>query len=197
MQARVFAERGEKSMLALGGRFGRTGEWSPYLNSALAFYPQIGGAAGGTRSYVKAVKIYLAGPLFTTAEQEFNRQLSSALQDAGHEVWLAQEREPRDRSAKAIFAEDVAGLDWAEVVVANMEGPDPDSGTCWECGYAFRRKPVVLFRSDFRRAGDAGDSPFNLMLSESAAAVVLAPLASPRELAAKIGEQLRRVMPGK
>jgi len=21
-----------------------------------------------------------------------------------------------------------------EAVVANMDGPDPDSGTCWECG---------------------------------------------------------------
>ena len=132
------------------------------------------------------MKIYLAGPLFTTAEQEFNRQLSCALQQAGHEVWLPQEHEPRERTGKAIFEEDVKGMDWAEVVVANMDGPDPDSGTCWECGYAFRKKPIILFRTDFRQAGDAANAPFNLMMSESADAVIVAPLASVQEFAAKI-----------
>ena len=27
-------------------------------------------------------------------------------------------------------------IDWADMVVACMDGPDPDSGTAWECGYA-------------------------------------------------------------
>ncbi len=139
------------------------------------------------------MKIYLAGPLFTTAEQEFNRQLCSALQQAGHEVWLPQEHEPRERTAKAIFEEDVKGMDWAEVVVANMDGPDPDSGTCWECGYAFRKKPILLYRTDFRQAGDAASAPFNLMMSESAAAVIVAPVASAPELAEKISDMLRRL----
>ena len=139
------------------------------------------------------MKIYLAGPLFTTAEQEFNRQLGSALLSAGHQVWLPQEHEPRERTAKAIFEEDVKGMDWAEVVVANMDGPDPDSGTCWECGYAYRKKPIVQYRTDFRQAGDATNAPFNLMISESAAAVILAPLASPQEIALKICEALRSI----
>ena len=139
------------------------------------------------------MKVYLAGPLFTSAEQEFNRHLRDALVDFGHEVWLPQEHEPRKRTPKAIFEEDVRGLESADVVVANMDGPDPDSGTCWECGYAFRRKPIVVFRSDFRQAGDAPGTPFNLMMSESATAVVVAPLASPRQLAAKINEELRRI----
>ena len=137
------------------------------------------------------MKLYLAGPLFTSAEQEFNRQLCSALQNAGREVWLPQEHEPRDRSAKAIFQEDVKGMDWAEVIVANMDGPDPDSGTCWECGYAYRKKPIILYRTDFRQAGDAANTPFNLMMSESANAVIVAPLDSPREIAGKIGEALK------
>lgn len=143
------------------------------------------------------MRIYLAGPLFTSAEQEFNRQLSSALQQAGHEVWLPQEHEPRDRTARAIFEEDVKGMDWTEVVVANMDGPDPDSGTCWECGYAFRKKPIILYRTDFRQAGDAENAPFNLMMSESADAVIVAPLASVRELATKICDAVRRVEAGK
>ncbi len=139
------------------------------------------------------MRIYLAGPLFTSAEQEFNRHLRDALRDFGHEVWLPQEHEPRERTPKAIFEEDVKGLDAADIVVANMDGTDPDSGTCWECGYAFRKKPIVLFRTDFRQAGDAPGTPFNLMMSESAAAIILAPLASAREAAAKINEQLGRI----
>jgi nucleoside 2-deoxyribosyltransferase len=74
-----------------------------------------------------------------------------------------------------------------------MDGPDPDSGTCWECGYAFRKKPIVLFRTDFRQGGDAPGTPFNLMMSESAAAIILARLASARQVAAKINEELRRI----
>jgi nucleoside 2-deoxyribosyltransferase len=132
------------------------------------------------------MKIYLAGPLFTTPEQVFNRQLRDLLEGAGHEIWLPQEHEPRERSAQAIFETDVAGLDAAEVVVANMDGPDPDSGTCWECGYAYKKKPVILFRTDFREAGDVRGSPFNLMLSASAVKVILAPLASAQELAGRI-----------
>jgi len=139
------------------------------------------------------MKIYLAGPLFTSAEQEFNRQLCFALQQAGHDVWLPQEHEPRERTARAIFEEDVKGLDWAEVVVASMDGPDPDSGTCWECGYAFRKKPIILYRADFRQAGDAANAPFNLMMSESADAVIVMPLASVQELAAKVCEAVGKV----
>jgi len=142
------------------------------------------------------MKIYLAGPLFTTGEQEFNRKLCSALQQAGHEVWLPQEHEPRERTAKAIFKEDVKGMDWADVVVANMDGPDPDSGTCWECGYAFRKKPIVLYRTDFREAGDATNAPFNLMMSESADALIVAPLVSVQELAAKICDALKKLGKG-
>lgn len=139
------------------------------------------------------MKIYLAGPLFTTAEQEFNRQLCRALQEAGHEVWLPQEHEPRERTAKAVFEEDVSGLDSCDVVVACMDGPDPDSGTCWEVGYAFRKKPIVLYRTDFRYAGDVADASVNLMMSESADVVILAPLATPNEIALKLCESLQRL----
>jgi len=141
------------------------------------------------------MKLYLAGPLFTTAEQEFNRQLRDRLESLGHEVWLPQEHEPRERSAQAIFETDVAGLEGAEAVVANMDGSDPDSGTCWECGYAYKKKPIIIFRTDFREAGDVPSSPFNLMLSASAVKVILAPLASVEELARRIASTLAE-LPG-
>lgn len=116
-------------------------------------------------------KIYLAGPLFTTAERAFNARLRDCLSLRGHQVWLPQDHEPREKTAAAIFAMDVAGLDWCDVVVANMDGPDPDSGTAWECGYAYAKgKKAFLFRTDLRSASD-GSAPFNLMLSAGAEAL--------------------------
>jgi len=44
------------------------------------------------------------------------------LRNKGHEVWLPQEFEQRTMTAKQIFNKDVEGIDWAEVVVANMDG---------------------------------------------------------------------------
>ena len=38
-------------------------------------------------------KIYLAGPLFSLAEQGFNADLARFLESEGFEVWLPQEHE--------------------------------------------------------------------------------------------------------
>ena len=108
------------------------------------------------------MKIYLAGPLFSVAERNFNNELTRLLRNKGHEVWLPQEFEQRTMTAKQIFAKDVEGIDWADVVVANMDGPDPDSGTSWECGYAYRKKPVILFRTDFRAGYKLGGDRLQL-----------------------------------
>ena len=120
------------------------------------------------------MKIYLAGPLFTTPEREFNAQLATRLRAAGHEVYAPEENPASERTGKAIFLQDLAGLDWAEGVVAMMDGADPDSGTSWECGYAYAtKKPVVLFRSDSRVSGDADDIPYNMMLIILSSATLL------------------------
>jgi nucleoside 2-deoxyribosyltransferase len=137
------------------------------------------------------MKIYLAGPLFNTAEREFNAKLANLLRKQGHDVWLPQENEQRDKTAKEVFDKDVEGIDWAEVVVANMDGADPDSGTCWECGYAYKKKPVVVFRTDFRAGDEPGKGPYNLMLTQSATAEIQLPYASTESLAVRIGEALR------
>jgi nucleoside 2-deoxyribosyltransferase len=114
-------------------------------------------------------KIYLAGPLFTSAERERNVRLSNLLRAGGLEVWLPQEKEPRELTAKNIFEMDVQGIEWADAIVAIMDGPDPDSGTCWEVGYGYRAmKLIVLVRTDFRGAGEGKLAPYNLMLTESA-----------------------------
>ena len=113
------------------------------------------------------MRIYFAGPLFSAAERDWNVLLAGALRDAGHEVFLPQEQEP-GKDAAGIFATDVGGIDWADALVAIMDGADPDSGTSWEVGYAFRKKPIVLVRTDMRRSEGSGGSGYNPMLTESA-----------------------------
>jgi nucleoside 2-deoxyribosyltransferase len=132
------------------------------------------------------VKIYLAGPLFTTAEREFNARMTELLRGAGHDVFLPQEIEDRPAAARVVFERDVAAIDAADVVVANMDGPDPDSGTCWECGYAFGKKPLVLVRTDFRAGDEPGQAPYNLMLTESATRHLLLPFADSSTVAREV-----------
>ncbi|MDR3440672.1 nucleoside 2-deoxyribosyltransferase [Telmatospirillum sp.] len=137
------------------------------------------------------MRIYLAGPLFSAAERDFNTRLTEALRRLGHEVWLPQEHEQRSKTVAQIFADDVAGIVWAQGIVANMDGSDPDSGTCWECGYAYGRgMPIVLFRTDFRGVGEAKDAPYNLMLTESATRRLDLPFADVDEVARQVAEAL-------
>ena len=143
------------------------------------------------------MKIYLAGPQFTTPEREFNAQLAVRLLALGHDVFLPQEHPAPELTGKAIFRKDLAGLDWADGVVAIMDGADPDSGTCWECGYAYAtKKPVVLFRSDLRGSGDAHDIPYNAMLIGAADAHIELQLGTVDDAAAAIHAELGRLTPG-
>ena len=137
------------------------------------------------------MRIYLAGPLFTTAEREFNVRLAEELRQRGHEVYLPQEHEPRGMSAQQIFRQDVEGIDWSEAVVACMDGPDPDSGTCWECGYAYGRKRILLYRTDFRAIDEPEKAPYNLMLTESADARLDLAFSDTTAIAVRIDAALR------
>ena len=138
------------------------------------------------------MKLYFAGPLFSTAERAWNAEVAAALRAAGHDVFLPQEQEP-GRDGPAIFATDVGGIDRADGLVAITDGPDPDSGTAWEVGYAFgTKKPVVVVRTDFRSpAGYAGG--YNPMLTQAATARIDLPEASTTEVIAAILDALARI----
>ena len=142
------------------------------------------------------MKIYMAGPLFTTAEKNFNDALRNYLVLQGHEVFLPQDSEENlraldepDKAARKIFTSDVAGIDWADVVLANLDGPDPDSGTCWELGYGYAKgKDIIVYRTDFRI--HRGFDPINLMLTESAETVILMDCPDVITLGARINKKL-------
>lgn len=138
------------------------------------------------------MRIYFAGPLFTTGEREFNSRVADGLRTRGYDVWLPQESEQREVSVGAIFLTDVEGIDWCDVVLGCMDGADPDSGTCWECGSVFRRKPVVLYRTDIREESPPF-GPYNLMLHQAAVNVVDCKWCDSQEVIKRICAALERL----
>jgi nucleoside 2-deoxyribosyltransferase len=141
------------------------------------------------------MKVYFAGPLFTTPERVWNADVVTALRAAGHEVFLPQEQEP-GRDGAGIFAADVGGIDWADGLVAIVDGPDPDAGVSWEVGYAFgQKKWIVLVRTDIRAlAGPAGD--YNAMLTGAATIRIDMPAAPTVDVIAAIVRAVARIEAG-
>ncbi len=138
------------------------------------------------------MRIYFAAPLFSAAERDWNASLAAALRGAGHEVFLPQEQEP-GKDAAGIFEGDVGGIDQADGLVAIMDGADPDSGTCWEVGYAYRKKPIVLVRTDIRRNTGSGGADYNAMLGQSATIRVDAVAAPIDQVAREVLDALARL----
>jgi nucleoside 2-deoxyribosyltransferase len=144
------------------------------------------------------MKIYFAGPLFSKAEKDFNKSLANKLISYGHEVFLPQDSEQQQSSCRQIFVSDITGIDWSDIIIANMDGSDPDSGTCFECGYAYGKKPIIVFRTDFRKISEQQElnrdldkkNIVNLMLTQSANHVLHLPDLSIDEIAIKLNEIL-------
>ncbi len=116
--------------------------------------------------------VYLAAPLFSGAELDFNRKLGDEIKKAGFDVFLPQEdsnniKDEKNRQ-KIIFDKNLAAIDKADILVAVVDGADVDSGTAWEIGYAYALgKPVLGLRTDFRTLGIEGT--VNLMIERSVA----------------------------
>ena len=114
----------------------------------------------------KKYQIYLAAPLFSRAEQDFNLRIYEFLKDQGYQVFLPQ-TECANKPLEEIYQTCLAGLQSSRSVVAILDGADADSGTCFECGYAVGHGiPVIGVRTDFRLSGDTRG--FNAMLYFSA-----------------------------
>ncbi|MBN1167038.1 MAG: nucleoside 2-deoxyribosyltransferase [Methanospirillaceae archaeon] len=130
--------------------------------------------------------IYLSAPLFSHAEQEYNRSLARFLKNHFFRVYLPQEEDDTEsardmREQHALFSKNLQALKRSDIVVAVIDGADADSGTAWEMGYAYAQgKPVIAIRSDFRMAGMY--EKVNLMLEQGASVV-----SKPEELLVHFG----------
>lgn len=122
--------------------------------------------------------LYYAGPLFTDAERAWNAANAVTLRArlAGWRVLMPQEfcaaldNDPSGKPRYDLIAK--ACLDHlaqADVVLAVLDGPDPDSGTCFEAGWAVARNiPVIGLRTDWRPAEDGAA---NCMLTRTCRSV--------------------------
>ncbi len=135
------------------------------------------------------MKIYLAGPLFTQAEQQWLKGLQGELRAVidqagtpGTVIWPYDLATPEDlarwgeRAKHEIFALCRKHLDDSDMVIALLDGTQVDDGTAWEIGYFYARRragqPILGIRTDFRKAGDAPTAKVNLMIDCSCDRIV-------------------------
>lgn len=114
-----------------------------------------------------SMKVFLAAPLFSEAERDFNSKVAKRLREEGFQVWLAQEapfiHEGTFKEKEKIHEEDVSALKLCDVVVAVLDGVEVDSGVAFEMGYAVAvGKPVMGLKTDYRTFSKLED--VNLML---------------------------------
>jgi Nucleoside 2-deoxyribosyltransferase len=110
---------------------------------------------------VRALKIYVAGPLFTPYERSFIDECAAALRDDGFEIFVPHEHELAndiDVTAAWIFATDRPGIERADAMLAILDGPSVDDGTACEIGMFHAlmqsdpsKKGIVGLLTDIRR----------------------------------------------
>jgi nucleoside 2-deoxyribosyltransferase-like protein len=115
------------------------------------------------------VSVYFAGELFSLKHLVGNAALAEAiarLSDGRFVCVLPQTLEDRAMSAQEIRDQDIVALLECDLAIFNFDGTELDSGTVAEFMLAkFADIPSLLLRTDFRRGGDQGGDPWNLMMS--------------------------------
>lgn len=95
-------------------------------------------------------KIYIASPFFNDKETEILSKVETLLKGRGLDVFSPREHEVREGNvgkpewSKATFENDKKALDWCDIVVMLYWGNYSDSGTAWECGYAYATGKSVI-----------------------------------------------------
>jgi nucleoside 2-deoxyribosyltransferase len=114
--------------------------------------------------------VFFAGELFDHKHLTGNQMLAmqiGKLSNDRFECFLPQDMDTDGLSFDEIRRKDLNALFNADLALFNFDGGDADSGTVAEFIAAKAiNKPAVLFRSDFRSAGDQERlAPWNLMCS--------------------------------
>lgn len=109
--------------------------------------------------------IYLASPWFNDFERDIYFKIIKKMRFQGLDVFVPQEKSlenawdmPNDIWGREVFKADLEALDKCnEVWVLNF-GIVSDSGTAWECGYAYAKGKTV------RQLLIASEKEFSLMM---------------------------------
>lgn len=100
-------------------------------------------------------RIYMAGPLFNEGDRYTNQVNSDALRAVGYTTFLPQEIVITDESTALVKAAclymDLKAIRLCDVLLANCNGIEVDSGTAAEIGLAYGwGKKMVAYKSDVR-----------------------------------------------
>jgi nucleoside 2-deoxyribosyltransferase len=104
------------------------------------------------------MKVYLANALFSEADIAYNEMIYDRLTEAGFEVYAPQKNaEINDKSKSAdsiaIYWGDTEKLEWADAIVAVLDGPVVDAGVAAEIGYmAAKYKTIYGLFTDSRES---------------------------------------------
>ncbi|HEY5894725.1 MAG TPA: nucleoside 2-deoxyribosyltransferase [Chthoniobacterales bacterium] len=113
--------------------------------------------------------IYFAGELFSAKHLYGNALLAENVFQKSNGRYISvlpQNLEQRETTAQAIRDQDIKTCLACDAGIFHYDGTELDSGTVVEFLFAkFADIPAVLLRTDFRRGGDQGGDPWNLMTS--------------------------------
>ena len=91
-----------------------------------------------------AIKLYLAGPFFTEEERKIVEEHAQYFRAIGYEVFVPMEHKipdaeelPNNEWARLVFLQDKKAIDESDIVVVLEDRLTGDTGTAWECGYAY------------------------------------------------------------
>lgn len=116
------------------------------------------------------MNIYLASPFFSNEQIEREERIKKHLRNLGLNVFSPKEeslitKESTIFDREQTFLSNIKHIQDCDIVFAITD--TKDTGTIWECGYAYGiNKPVVFY------AETLGDKPFNLMLAQSGINVI-------------------------
>ncbi|KTT25611.1 hypothetical protein SB14R_06905 [Pseudomonas oryzihabitans] len=114
--------------------------------------------------------VYLAGPLFSEAELNFNLALTERIEqsldvylpqrDGGKLVDLLACGVEKRAAYKSIFDRDLRALEAASAVIIVLDGRTIDEGAAFELGYAYAHAKLCFgLQTDPRRLMPAGNNP--------------------------------------
>jgi nucleoside 2-deoxyribosyltransferase len=115
-------------------------------------------------------RVYVAAPLFSPRERQWNASLRDALADFS-DVYLPQEdgallvdlvrngMSPEE-AKNMIFTADIEAIERCDILLLVMDGRVIDEGACFELGYAYSRGKVCIgIKTDVRSLLPIGDNP--------------------------------------
>ncbi|HAL25752.1 MAG TPA: hypothetical protein DCP25_03315 [Chloroflexi bacterium] len=115
---------------------------------------------GPTGSVRRALRLYVAGPLFSEAERSWLDMLAARLRTEGFECFVPHEHFPElaDVTVEEVYRIDTEGLRSANALVAWLDGAMVDDGTACEIGMfaelvrseGERYRSIVAIATDLR-----------------------------------------------